>query len=327
MGVPMNCPRCNAEVADSATFCPGCGSAIRPTTTSFSYLPAGAPPWPTSTAQLPASVATLPRLSANGTAAAAQNGTVPAEIITSAKPERPRRSPLGILAVTGILVLAVLVGAGLTLGSLYANGQLAAQAPVKPVTLPKTTPTAATTPGASTSPTGTTSQLPTPSSFQDISKTGSSGLKVSLKYPSEWQEDAPQVSNGTTRIAFHPSQQIGINFVVVRLSPSDATGINSPNDINQIELSSLQSVQGVSNLQSITPVNSQRSIGGETWPEQDATFDVATNSGTVQFHATSIATQHSKIYYNIFFYSPSSVYNEALQKYFQPIFDSFQFTA
>lgn len=326
----MNCPRCNAEVPDSATFCQNCGSSIRPTTASFSYLPAGAPPWPTSSAQLPAALATLSPVSTDGNdTVAAQNGAAPAQGAVVTKTQRPRRSAGSVIVVAALLILAVLVGAGLTLGSLYANGQLAAQTPVKPVTLPKATataPTTATTPGTSASPTATTDQLPTPTSFQNISKTGSSDLNVSLKIPSDWQEDAPQTTNGTTAIAFHPPQ-IPINFVVARLSSSDSASVPSSDDLNQVEISGFQNGQGVSNLQSMNPVMAQRTIGNETWPEQDATFDVATSSGNVEFHVTSISTQHSKVYYNIIFYAPSSVYNEALQKYFQPIFNSFQFTS
>ncbi len=324
----MNCPRCNAEVADSATFCQNCGSSIRPTTTSFSYLPAGAPPWPTSSSQLLTSIATLPHLSANDTdTATSQNGLASAREAVVRKPERPRRSAGGVFAVVGLLILAVLVGTGLTLFSLYSNGQIAAQAPVRPVSLPKATATTATTPGTVASPTTTTNQLPAPTSFQNISKTGSTGLQASLKIPSNWLEDAPQVTNGTTQIAFHPQQQLGINFVVARLSSTDLASVPNADSLNQVQISGLQNAQGISNLQSVSPVMAQRSIGGETWPEQDATFDASTSSGTLQYHVTSIATQHNKIYYNIFFYAPAVVYNEALQKYFQPIFDSFQFTS
>lgn len=322
----MNCPRCNAEVSDSATFCQNCGSTIRPAATSFSYLPSGAPPWPSSSAQLPVSIATLPRLNASD---AVQNDTAPAQVAPApAEPvrPRPRRSARSVFVAIGLLILAALVGVGLTLGTLYTNGQLAAQAPAKPVTLPKATATAST-PGASVSPTSTsTSDLPSPSSFQNISKTGSTDLKASLQFPSDWQEDSPQVTNGTTEINFHPLQ-IPLNFGVARLSSSDSATVPSADALNQAEMASFQNAQGVSNVQSVTPVTAQRSIGGTTWPEQDATFDVATNGGTVEYHATSIATQHDKVYYNIVFYAPSVVYNEALQKYFQPIFNSFQFTS
>ncbi len=320
----MKCPRCNAEVADSATLCQHCGSPLRPATTTFSYLPTGAPPWPSSSAQLPASLATLPRLDVSG---AAQNGAIPVTPTSAAPVEaRPRRSARSILVAAAILILAVVLGVGLTLGSLYTSGQLAAQTPTKPVTLPKATATG--TAGTAVSPTPTTtSDLPSPSSFQSISKTGSTDLQASLQFPSDWQEDAPQTANGTTQVHFHPLQQLGIDFGILRLSSADSANFASPDALNQFQLTSIQNSQGVSNFQTITPVTPQRTIGGQAWPEQDATFDIATSGGTLQYHVTSIATRHNNVYYNIVFYTPSLVYNEALQKYFQPMFDSFKFTS
>lgn len=322
----MNCPRCNAEVGDSATFCPRCGSAVR-NTAAFSYLPAGAPPWPTSTAQLPAHIATL---SHNSTATAEQTSQfVIPESTATQKPAR--RSKMGILAIAGILLLTAIVGVGATLGTLYLNGDFSAQASNKPVQLatPNAAATAAATAntgsGATPAATGTTNSLPTPTSFQSISNTGSSNLKVSLKYPANWVEDAPQVTTDETSISFHPLQQLPILVGVTRVSSAISASITSPNDINQANFTSLQSAQGVSSFQIVNPVTAQRAIGGEQWAEQDATFNVASSSTTVQFHTTTIATKHNSIYYSILFYAPAQVYDEAMQKYFQPIFDSFKF--
>lgn len=319
----MKCPRCNADVVDSATLCQNCGSPLRPATAAFSYLPTGAPPWPSSSAQLPASLATLPRLDVPGET---QNGATSVPLTPVSPVEaRPRRSARSILMAAAILILAVVAGVGVTLGSLYTSGQLAAQRPVKPVALPKATATGPAGTAVSPAPT-TTSDLPSPSSFQSISKSGSDALQVSLQFPSDWQEESPQVSNGTTEISFRPLQ-IPIDFAVARLSSAVSATVPSADALNQAEIQSFQNAQGVSNLQSITPVTPQRTLGGVVWPEQDATFDVATNGGTVQYHVTSISAEHNKIYYNIIFFAPSLVYNEALQKYFQPMCDSFKFTS
>ncbi len=43
------------------------------------------------------------------------------------------------------------------------------------------------------------------------------------------------------------------------------------------------------------------------------------------FHLTTIAVQHNQLYYDILYYAPAIVYNEAMQKYFQPMLDSIQF--
>ena len=60
----------------------------------------------------------------------------------------------------------------------------------------------------------------------------------------------------------------------------------------------------------------------DQWQEQDAVFS---NTNGVPFHLTTVAVQHNHLYYDIVFYSPTVYYDEAMQKYFQPMFDSFQF--
>ena len=59
-----------------------------------------------------------------------------------------------------------------------------------------------------------------------------------------------------------------------------------------------------------------------TWDEQDSTF--STTQGLL-YHLVSIAVQHNQLYYDILYYAPTVVYNEAVQKYFQPMLDSVQF--
>lgn len=257
-----------------------------------------------------------------------QVGTLPSQREKVAKDSKPRRSGMNVFALIGILVLTVAVGTGLTLLSLYANGQFAPQPPAKIAHLPAATATGGTTPtpGTGVTPSGTaTNLLPAPTAFQSISSKGSSSLQITLKFPSNWVEDAPQSSTDETSVAFHPLQQLPIFIGVSRISAATSASITSAGDINQINLNGLQGTQGVSNFQTITPVTAQRAIGGAQWPEQDATFDVASSTNTVQFHATSIATKHGQTYYSIIFYAPSQVYNEAMQKYFMPIFNSFQF--
>src|SRR5438105_14813516 len=118
MGVTyaMTCPQCNADLPDSTAFCPRCGSSIRPAT--FSYLPASAPPWPTDVPQ-------TPFYRAGSTAQATEEeGNLPGAKIVP----RPRRSAGSILVIIALLILVPVVGAGATLGLLWANGQFSANA-------------------------------------------------------------------------------------------------------------------------------------------------------------------------------------------------------
>ena len=308
----MNCPRCSAELPDSAQSCSRCGFQVRPT--SFSYLAAGSPPWPMTASEgfpymrgsnAPGTQTTLPMQK-------------PADVPAAKSAGSSKKSTLGVPLIIALFFVSILIGGGGTLGILYTSGRFPSNGnsqAQRPVTLNSTpgaglTPTPATTPG---------SQLPTPSSFLMIK---SNDLGVSLKYPQGWIAGSPQTtSSGNTSIDIHPQQQLTIDFIIGRISASNSAQISSTNDINQANLAQFQGAQGVTNFQLVQPTSPQRSIGGLQWDEQDATFDA---SG-MTLHVTTISGHHNKLYYNMLFYVPDPNYTEAIQKYFQPMFDSFKF--
>jgi zinc-ribbon domain len=302
----MNCPRCNTELPDSATFCVRCGTPVQ--SARFSYLPAGAPSWPTSTPQNLSFV---------------QETNVVESLPTDGSPSVPqkragaaKKSSLSIPVIIGLFLLSILIGAGVTFGILSANGQLAfgSQPTTPPVHLP--TPGASATPGASSTAQG--DQLPTPTSFQTIS---SSDLGISLKYPSDWQKVGPSpTQNNDIEVRLSPSQQLGMVIFITRYSQSDSANFTSTTSANQSNLAAFSQVQGVTNLQPTT--SSQPTIGGVRWDEQNATF---TGPNNIQYDFVTIAVQHNKTYFVMTFYSPDTYYKEAIRKYFQPMFDSFKF--
>lgn len=305
----MNCPRCNTELPDSAIFCVKCGSTMRPA--SFSYLPAGVPDWPT----------TMPQNLPPG----AGSDVRPAQFVQ--QEERPsvansavapKKSKLGIPVIIGLLLLSILIGGGLTFGILYANGQQLSFGPQPtqpPVQLP--TPGPSSTPGTSTPATQGT-QLPTPTAFQTITSTD---LGISLKYPSDWQKTGPaQTQSSNIEVSLRPAQQLGMEVRIRRFSTSNSASIASTASANQANLTAFSQFQGVTNLQPTT--NSQPTIGGVQWDEQDAKF---TGPNNVQYDFATMAVKHNNLYFVIFLYSPDMFYKEAAQKYFQPMFDSLKF--
>lgn len=302
----MNCPRCNTELPDTSTYCVQCGTPIRPA--SFSYLPEGTPPWPTS---VPKNFSYMQETNVQPASSTYVEGTV-SHIKTAA----PKKSSLSFPVIIGLFLLSILIGGGVTLGILAANGtQLFGTPPPQPaVRLP--TPSASSTPGATSTAQG--NQLPTPTSFQSITLTG---LGISLKYPSDWQKSGPTATQtNDLEVRLVPSQQLGMEFRITRLSASDSTSIANPNAANQASLQAFSQFQGVTNL---TPTTTEQpTIGGVQWNEQDATF---TGPNNVQYDFVTVAVQHNKTYYVIFFYSPNSYFKEAVQKYFQPMLNSYKF--
>jgi len=300
----MTCQQCGADLPDSATFCHKCGTPVR--ALSFSYLPAGAPPWPTN----------APPRSARETDAGA-----PPPASQDGKPSvATRRSASSILSIIALLILAPVLGAGITLGVLFANGQFASSpAPKSASALPTAQPTAsgASTP-ASATPTTQSGLLPTPTSFHTANNTQ---MNLSIKYPSDWVADPLQTnSSGNSTIDFR-SQQVPVALFIGRISAANSAQVTSTADVNQANIQGFVTSQSGTNLQILTNTPQHLQIGGVSWDEQDATFLI----NGAQFHLVSVAVKHGQTYFNIVYYSPNNAYNEATQKYFQPMLTSFQF--
>ena len=308
MGVTytMICPQCNADLPDSTAFCPRCGSSIRPAT--FSYLPAGAPPWPTTDPQMPF----------HRVGPTAEATLEDANLSTAKIAPRPRRPLSSILLVIALLILVPVVGVGATLGMLWANGQFSTTPTRASVQVP--TPQAS---AAASSPTATSGQLPTPTSFQTISSTSSNTLGIAMKYPGGWVETptTQPTQYGLVSADFHPQQQLGIDLTIKRIPSKSLTGATIQ-DVNQANIDSFGTDQNVKNLHTITSPTTQQSVGGVQWTEQDASF---TDPNSLPYHFTVLSVLHNQYYYSFTFYAPNNNYNEAMQKYFQPMLSSFQF--
>jgi hypothetical protein len=248
------------------------------------------------------------------------------ETSTSATQTKSNVTARGVLIAVAVLVLVPLLGAAITLASLYTNGQLKGPANTQTVVLP--TPAATTSASTASTPAANstrvaTNQLPAASSFKK--SIGAPNLGIALQYPTNWAEDAPQTSTTSDYVRWHPQQtQYGILFVLQRFSTSTSTNFSSADDLNQQLIQSFSTTQGVHSLQTLQTTNPQPSIGGTTWSEQDAGY---LNDNGIQIRFTAISVEHNKLYYNIVLIAPYIYYNEAMQKYIQPMFDSLKFLA
>jgi hypothetical protein len=304
----MRCARCETEFADSATICPNCGTPTHQgIATTFSYLPPGTPPWPTSVPQR------MPQQ--------------PPQPVQAVRPARSAtRGVRNLLIALAIIILTPVIGAGITLASLYSQGQFssAAHASHAHVTPPQvqsqSTPASTPTVQSNTQPT----QLPTPPSFK---KTASADLNISFQYPSNWQLGTPQKDSvGNHSITIQSAQGLQMGFQIIRFSATAASQLqfSSAGDVNQYLLADLQqSSQGTNTLQITPSSSSQPTIGGATWAQQDVI--VADASRGIKDHFIFSSVQHNKLYYAIIATTPDTYYNDALKKYIQPVFDSFQF--
>lgn len=300
----MTCSQCGTTLPESATYCLKCGATVR--SAAFSYLPSGAPPWPTSSAEMPSF----------GKAKFQEEAPAIVQV------PKQRRSPRRILVIAAFLLLAPLVGVGITLGSLWANGQFSAGATPRnsAQSITRTTPTPATGSSTTATPATQTGSLPTPSGFLTATSTE---VGISMQYPSDWLEDAPNVTtSGNTAIGFHPPQQLQTAISVGRLSAANSANVTSTDEVNQANLEGFGSANNLTNPQ-LGTASQPTTIGGVSWDELDATYSDSTGA-TV--HVSSISVKYKSIYYNVLFFAPSTVYDEAIQKYYSQMLGSFKFT-
>lgn len=309
---------------NAATFCPQCGTPVYQSVATpvahlqtpanlqlppasqgtnvaqpmFSYLPAGAPPWPSTIPQERPSSRPSPQVTTTE---------------TKAKVERYKPSIRGAMLIAFLVVLTPVLGALFTLGTLYAQGQLGTTNPVgQPAPTSRTPATIVTA-----TPSAQTDQLPTPTAFRQTSNVD---VNVSFKYPTDWMADAPQKSTDVTSLSVHPSQQLGIIFIVRRFSQSTSSSIQSPDQINQDLVSRLGT--NVKDIQAVPAPADQPLVGGVKWVEQDG---ILVDSNGSKLHFATLSVQHNKRYYNIIASMPDLYYNEALHKYINPILGSLRF--
>jgi hypothetical protein len=281
---------------------------------AFSYLPEGTPAWPTTVPQnapyrTGPDIHSAPLVQNEGSSVHPQNVA------------KPKKSKLAIPAIVGLFLLSILIGAGLTFGILYANGQrlsFGSQSSLRPVQLP--TRSTSSTP-ASLTPTTQASQLPTPTAFQIAN---SKELGVSLKFPSDWIQDKAQTTaSGNTSVGFHPQKTLPVSMYVAKLSSSVSSQVTDTTEVNQANIQGFGSNNNLLNFKVLTDTPQHRTIGGIDWDEQDATYN--TGSGLL-IHVVSISAKHNTVYYNILYFAPDSAYNEAFQKYYAQMLNSFKFS-
>lgn len=321
----MKCSRCQTELPDTATLCPTCGQTTNQPgqVVTFSYLPAGTPPWPTAVPQrLPYVVDAAP---------------APDKAAQLPTKQASGRSVRGILALIAVLILTPVIGAALTFAVISANGgsssaananssstQTGAQPGTQANTIPGSTATvtpATAQPTTAATPQGTVQPSGTPSAG-GFTATKDSGINMSFRYPSNWVAQPRQITQGNAYDIAPNDQASETAFSIVRLSESVSSTIPSADVLNTSNITSLSGLQGVHNLQKIQSNGQQSSIGGTKWIQQEAVF---MDDNSQKIHFTTIAVQHNKSYYTIYYNSPDANYNDSLQKYFSPILTSIQF--
>jgi len=249
----------------------------------------------------------------------ANNSAMPMQPEGSWQVQKPHRSLSSVVMTVVLILLIPIIGTGATLGILATQGLFPPRtAPASKVIVPQVTPTP-----ASSSSQGT--QLPNPSSFKP---TSDKNVNVSLEYPAEWVQDPTQTgSDGSLTLTFHPPSATAVNimFYVFHFSSATSAKFSSASAINQVQLSSLGQQSGIANLQPVAPTTTTPTIAGTSWTPAQVTFTDNTNNNNIKTDLSLMSVQHNNVYYSLVVISPDSYYNEAVQKYIDHMYTTFQF--
>ncbi|MBX5449100.1 hypothetical protein [Thermogemmatispora sp.] len=307
----MTCTQCKTELPAYAVVCPQCGAAVAPGTSAYySYLPSDIPAWPRDAREI-----ISPLLSASNPTAQAATAALPGQA-------RSKQLLIRWLTVISVLLLSLLLGVGLTLGLLWAHGYFAPRAPVRSVHLPSQTPSATAVTG---SPSSSTNILPTPSSFKPLSTANSQSLGLTMNLPQDWVESQLNTStSGVKTLILTPPQSLSIPLsLLIAQFPSDASQVfSSGHDLDQFLIQDFAQSNSLSSPQALANTPKVRTLGGQTWSEDDVSFLLNNNQS---LHLVTLSVLYKQHYYSLEFYASGDVFDEAMQKYYNPMLDSLHF--
>jgi hypothetical protein len=219
------------------------------------------------------------------------------------------------LLVAVVLILAPLLGSCGTLTLLAVNGR---------VSLPHLADSLVHTafPVQHPSSAARVPTLPTPKTFKLATD---KAVNMSVRYPTDWTTNTQSLADGSRFIGITSPGQTTISFYLSHLPNSETATYADADLLDQENIQGLTQIENIRQVQFVKASDYRPTISGLTWSEQDATFITTENGTATTVHYTSIAVQHQKSYYIIYFYLPASLYPQAMQKYFTPMLDSAKF--
>jgi hypothetical protein len=181
--------------------------------------------------------------------------------------------------------------------------------------------------GATSGSTPTPTLSPTPSPTPVVSPTSAANLTTytgsgyTIGYPQGWKANASGKS-----VVFSDSS--GIYSLTIVIAP-DPAGAISPDTVVNTAIEAVKNT--VTNPQTVN-VPSSTSIGGDTWTQKSiaGTSSAAGQSGTVQIVVASDnrpANSPSTNSFTITYETLQATFDAANTQYFQPMLQSFKFTA
>ena len=176
---------------------------------------------------------------------------------------------------------------------------------------------------ASSTPTPTPKPTVAPSPTAASNTQTYTGDGFTIDYPSSWQMSTPAA--GQVVLA-DPTSGAGVRINVV-----DNTGGQTADAIVTATLQQFQSQYA--NLQQASDVPNSAMVGGDTWSQGGATYDVTSNNGqTANFKGVILADAHPANSsmpkgFLLVYAAPTAMFDQVNSDVFQPMLQTFIFTS
>jgi len=166
-------------------------------------------------------------------------------------------------------------------------------------------------------PTPTTAPSPS-TQFQTYTGTG-----FTIEYPQGWKAQSNQGG-----IVFTDAQQI--NTMTVLTVPNPGGTVSAAQEL-KLGLPTIEKSFNVSNVQPVS-MPATRTVGGETWAQSGITGTVTKQGVAVPGELIGLADNHpanspATMAYEIYYAGPSLAFQQEDAQFFQPMLQSFKFTA
>jgi len=150
------------------------------------------------------------------------------------------------------------------------------------------------------------------------------GTGFTISYPADWKVQTEQ-----TAIVFSDAQQM--NTLTIATAPNPG-GVASASAVLATSLAAAEQTLKATNVQPVSGLPATTTVGGDTWAQSGVTGTVTDKGIAVSVEVVGLAVNHpasspSTKTFEIYYVSPALTFQQESAAVFQPMLQSFKFTA
>ncbi len=145
-----------------------------------------------------------------------------------------------------------------------------------------------------------------------------------ISYPADWKVQTEQ-----TAIVFSDAQQM--NTLTIAVAPNPG-GVASASTVLAASLTTAEQAAKATNVQPVSGLPATSTVGGEAWVQSGVTGTVTDSGVAVSIELVGLAVNHpanspSTKTFEIYYGGPALTFQQESAAVFQPMLQSFKFTA